>query len=340
MRKSVLVVGGAGYIGSHMVKVLLDAGHNVTILDNLSTGHRDAVLGGQFVQGDIADVGTLEFLISKGQFDAVMHFAGYIQITESVLKPEIYYRNNVANTLNLLDVMLKHNVRHLVFSSTAAIFGNPVMASIDENHPKAPLTPYGRSKLIIEQILADYDHAHGLKSACLRYFNAAGADPSGMLGERHKPETHLIPLALDVVLGKQPYLSVYGNDYGTPDGTCIRDYIHVNDICKAHLLALESLQRTEQSLVLNLGSGQGFSVREVIETVRTVTGHLLPVQFHSRRSGDPARLIANSQLASRCLGWTPDYPDIRIIIEHAWRWARNHAERQASKHLDHSIFIQ
>jgi UDP-glucose 4-epimerase len=340
VRKTVLVVGGAGYIGSHMVKALLDAGHTVTILDNLSTGHRDAVLGGQFVLGDIGDTDSLELLLSKGQFDAVMHFAGSNQISESVLKPEMYYRNNVVNTLNLLDAMLKYNVRYLVFSSTAAIYGNSEMASIDENQPQAPLTSYGRSKLMIEQILADYDQAHGLKSACLRYFNAAGADPSGLIGERHKPETHLIPLSLDVVLGKQSCLSIYGNDYDTPDGTCIRDYIHVNDICKAHLLALELLQRTEQSLALNLGNGQGFSIREVIETVRIVTGHPLPIQFRSRRSGDPARLIANSQRACKCLGWTPDHPDIRIIVEHAWRWARNQAELQASKSIDYSVSIQ
>jgi UDP-glucose 4-epimerase len=289
MNTSVLVVGGAGYIGSHMVKTLLETGYEVTTFDNLSSGHRDAVLGGRFVRGDLADSIALETIFSQHKFDAVMNFAGYIQVGESVSKPDIYYRNNVTNTLNLLDAMLKHDVRRLVFSSTAAIFGEPQKTPIDEQHPKAPLNPYGRSKLMVEQILADYDHAYGLKSACLRYFNAAGADPSGQIGERHEPETHLIPIALEVALGKRSHVSIYGGDYETPDGTCIRDYIHINDLCQAHLRALESLQRNEKSLAVNLGNGQGFSVHEVIEAVRAVTGHALPVKICPRRPGDPAR---------------------------------------------------
>ncbi len=321
-RNAVLVVGGAGYIGSHMVKALLERGYNTTIFDNLSSGHRDAVLGGRFVQGDLADTAALDALFSAGRFEAVMNFAGCIQVGESVQKPGLYYRNNVANTLNLLETMVRHNVRHLVFSSTAAIFGEPMQSPIDEKHPKQPVNPYGRGKLMVEQMLADFDHAHGLKSACLRYFNAAGADPSGLIGERHEPETHLIPIALEVALGKRSHLSVYGDDYDTPDGTCIRDYIHVGDLCQAHLLALEALQRTETSLSVNLGNGQGFSVREVVDTVRTVTGHGIPLQIGLRRAGDPARLIADSTRARQLLGWVPQFPALGDIVDHAWQFAR------------------
>jgi len=326
-RKSVLVVGGAGYIGAHMVKALLAAGHSVTTFDNLSAGHRSAVLGGRFVQGDLADEEALEQLFSSHPFDAVMHFAGSIQVGESVARPGLYYRNNVANTLNLLDAMVRHGVRHLVFSSTAAIFGEPSRIPIDEAHPKLPLNPYGRGKLMVEDILADYDRAHGLRSACLRYFNAAGADPEGRIGEQHSPETHLIPLALEVALGQRACLSIFGDDYDTPDGTCIRDYIHVDDLCQAHLRALVWLQDNDRSLAVNLGNGQGFSVREVIDTVRRVTGHPVPVRICSRRPGDPARLIADSRQAQDQLGWVPDYPDLERIVAHAWQWAQNHAQR-------------
>lgn len=319
--KAVLVVGGAGYIGSHMVKALLEGGYDTTIFDNLSAGHRDAVLGGRFVQGDLADTAALDAVFAAGRFDAVMNFAGSIQVGESVQKPGLYYRNNVANTINLLEAMVRHEVRHLVFSSTAAIFGEPAYVPIDEKHPAQPVNPYGRGKLMVEQMLADFDHAYGLKSACLRYFNAAGADPEGRIGERHEPETHLIPIALEVALGKRAQLAVYGDDYDTPDGTCIRDYIHVDDLCQAHLRALEALQRNGGSLAVNLGNGQGFSVREVIDTVRAVTGHAVPVRIEARRAGDPARLIADSMRARQELGWTPRYPGLQDIVDHAWRFA-------------------
>jgi UDP-glucose 4-epimerase len=332
-RKAVLVVGGAGYIGSHMVKALLEGGYDTTVFDNLSSGHRDAVLGGRFVQGDLADTAALDALFAAGHFDAVMNFAGSIQVGESVQKPGLYYRNNVANTINLLDTMVLHEVRHLVFSSTAAIFGEPAYVPIDEKHPAQPVNPYGRGKLMVEQMLADFDHAHGLKSACLRYFNAAGADPEGRIGERHEPETHLIPIALEVALGKRKQLCVYGDDYDTPDGTCIRDYIHVDDLCQAHLLALEALQRTGQSLAVNLGNGQGFSVREVIDTVRAVTGRAVPVRIESRRAGDPARLIADSRQARYQLGWVPRYPALRDIVRDAWRYALGHSGPEQLKQV-------
>lgn len=324
--KAILVVGGAGYIGSHMVKALLESGYDTTIFDNLSSGHRDALLGGHFVQGDLADTAALDAVFEAGRFDAVMNFAGSIQVGESVKKPGLYYRNNVANTINLLEAMVRHGVRQLVFSSTAAIFGEPAYSPIDEKHVTQPVNPYGRGKLMVEQMLADFDSADGLKSACLRYFNAAGADPAGRIGERHDPETHLIPIALEVALGKRQHLAVYGDDYDTPDGTCVRDYIHVDDLCQAHLLALESLRGTRSSLAVNLGNGQGFSVREVIDAVRSVTGHAIPVRIEARRAGDPARLIADSSAARARLGWIPRYPDLHDIVRHAWQFCLNRAE--------------
>lgn len=342
--QSVLVVGGAGYIGSHMVKYLVESGHRVTVLDNLSSGHRDAVQGAHLIEGDLADTALLEDLFTVYTFDTVMHFASYIQVGESVKKPDIYYQNNVGNTLNLLDAMVRHAVKRLVFSSTAAIFGEPEAIPINEHHPKRPLNPYGRSKWMMEQILADYDHAYGLKSACLRYFNAAGADPSGLLGERHDPETHLIPIALEVALGKRKQLSVFGTDYATPDGTCIRDYIHVNDLCQAHQLAMEYLHCQQQSIAVNLGNGQGFSVQEVINTVQQVTGLTLNVEYGERRDGDPAQLIADSQLARDLLGWKPVYPALVDIVTHAWRWAQQSNAtakqqwcRDERQHLPHEL---
>lgn len=320
-RGCVLVAGGAGYIGSHMVRELLAAGHRTVTFDNLSAGHRDAVTGGDFVQGDLADTVALERAFASSPIDAVMVFAGSIQVGESVLKPSLYYRNNVSNLINLLDVAVANGTQRVVFSSTAAIFGEPTRIPIDESHPRIPVNPYGRSKLMIEEILADYDHAYGLKSACLRYFNAAGAHPDGDIGERHEPETHLIPIALEVALGKRSHLSIFGNDYDTPDGTCIRDYVHVVDLCQAHLLALDALDREKNSLAVNLGNGQGFSVLEVIEMVREVTGHAIPVTMCPRRAGDPARLIADSSLARNKLGWTPRHADLRDIVTTAWNFA-------------------
>jgi UDP-glucose 4-epimerase len=316
----ILLVGGAGYIGSHMLKMLLAEGHQVVTFDNLSSGHRDAILGGEFIQGDLADTVSLEQAFKQHQPEAVMHFASYIQVGESVKRPDIYYQNNVANTLNLLNVMLKYDVKKFIFSSTAAIFGEPNAVPIDELHPKQPVNPYGKSKWIIEQVLADYDLAFGLKSICLRYFNAAGADPEGQLGERHDPETHLIPLLLQVASGRKPDIHVFGRDYDTDDGTCVRDYIHVVDLCKAHLLALQYLEKQQQSNQFNLGNGKGFSVQEVINTVQKVTGKPIHIINSARRDGDPARLIADATRAQRELGWSPNLSSLETIVQHAWRW--------------------
>jgi UDP-glucose 4-epimerase len=316
----ILVVGGAGYIGSHMVKHLGLAGNAVTTLDNLSGGHRDAVLHGEFVQGDIADRALLDRLLAEGGFDAVMHFASFIQVGESVVAPAKYYQNNVVNTLNLLDAMVATGVKRFIFSSTAAIFGEPQSDTIDEQHRLQPINPYGRTKLMVEQALADYDRAYGLKSVCLRYFNAAGADPEGQLGERHEPETHLIPLVLQAASGRRPHISVFGRDYDTPDGTCIRDYVHINDLCQAHGLALQSLMGGAGSQAYNLGNGSGFSVQQVIDTAREVTGREIPVVYAERRAGDPARLVADSRAATAQLGWKPQLAALETLIGHAWAW--------------------
>ena len=264
----ILVVGGAGYIGSHMVKILGVQGHEIITFDNLSKGYRDAILSGDFVEGDLADRPHLDHLFASNSFEAVIHFASYIEVGESILEPAKYYRNNVFNTQNLLDAMVKHGVKYFVFSSSAAIYGEPEYSPIDEAHPKNPINSYGRSKLMVEQMLADYDVAYGLKSAALRYFNAAGADPDGELGERHDPETHLIPLVLQAASGRRESISLFGQDYETPDGSCVRDYIHINDLCDAHLLALSKMQKTDKSLHFNLGNGQGFSVKQVIDSVK------------------------------------------------------------------------
>lgn len=316
----VLVVGGAGYIGSHMVKMLLGAGHEVIILDNLSSGHRDAVLGGVFVEGDLADTACIKCIFEQYQPEAVMHFASYIQVGESVRKPDIYYRNNVTNTLNLLDAMLQFDVKKFIFSSTAAVFGEPDYVPIDEAHPNRPLNPYGRSKWMIEQVLADYDKAFDLRSVCLRYFNAAGADPDGQLGERHDPETHLIPLILQAASGRRENIQVFGRDYDTPDGTCIRDYIHIVDLCSAHLAALEYLNKGGTSDRFNLGNGSGFSVQEVIDAVQAVSDKPVTVINGPRREGDPARLVADAKRARSILFWQPKFTDLKTIVSHAWQW--------------------
>lgn len=319
----ILVVGGAGYVGSHMVKRLGQLGCGVTTLDNLSSGHRDAVLFGEFVQGDLANKALLAHVLQVGRFDAVMHFASYIQVGESIQKPAMYYENNVANTLNLLDAMRPAGIQRFIFSSTAATFGEPQYTPIDERHPQVPINPYGRSKLMIEQILEDYDRAYGLKSVCLRYFNAAGADPDGELGERHDPETHLIPLVLQTASGRRPFISVFGHDYDTPDGTCIRDYIHIHDLCEAHWLALQSLLQGADSQRYNLGNGNGFSVQKVIDVARGLTGKPIEVRNAPRRDGDPARLVADATLARQMLGWQPQYPDLDTMVQHAWEWEQS-----------------
>jgi UDP-glucose 4-epimerase len=315
----VLVVGGAGYIGSHMVKMLGDAGHAPVTYDNLSCGFRDAVLCGTLIEGDIADVRRLGEVFATG-FDAVMHFASSIQVGESVRLPGKYYRNNVANTLNLLEAMVAHDIRNFIFSSTAAVFGEPKYHPIDELHPRQPINPYGMSKSMVEAMLPDFDRAYGLRSVCLRYFNAAGADPSGLLGERHEPETHLIPLILQAASGRRPHIDIFGRDYPTPDGTCIRDYVHVEDLCRAHLLALESLAAGAPSAAYNLGNGDGFSVQAVIDAARRVTGKTIRTVDAARRPGDPARLVADASLARSKLDWNPRYADLDSIIAHAWQW--------------------
>jgi len=316
----ILIVGGAGYIGSHMVKYLAGKGCEITVLDNLSSGHADAVLAGRLVEGDLADVDMLDQLFAEHSFDVVMHFASSIMVGESVEKPSMYYRNNVTNTQNLLDAMIKHGVNRFIFSSTAAIFGKPEYTPIDEKHPKAPINPYGRSKWMVEQILEDYDRAYGLKSICLRYFNAAGADPDGELGERHDPETHLIPLVLQAASGQRDAITVFGRDYDTEDGTCMRDYIHVADLCQAHWLAIQRLQSTGESGRYNLGNGNGFSVQQVIDVCRQVTGRAITVIEGERREGDPAVLVADSSRARSELGWQPHYAGLESIVEHAWKF--------------------
>lgn len=319
----ILVVGGAGYIGSHMVKKLALAGHEVVTLDNLSRGYKDAVKYGEFINGNLGDRNLLNSLFSQHPFDAVMHFAAFIEVGESVTEPGMYYHNNVCNTQVLLDAMVSHDIKHFVFSSTAAIFGEPLYTPIDETHPKNPINPYGRSKLMVEQMLEDYDRAYGLKSTCLRYFNAAGADPDGELGERHNPESHLIPLILQAASGRREAISIFGRDYPTDDGTCVRDYVHINDLCDAHSLALEKMQKSGDSARYNLGNGKGFSVQEVIDTVKRVADKEFKVIHAERRAGDPAVLVAESTLAKQALGWAPRFEQLETIIETAWQWEIN-----------------
>lgn len=319
----ILVVGGAGYIGSHMVKQLALAGHSVITLDNLSYGYLDAVKYGEFIEGDLGDATILDTIFKAGDIDAVMHFAGFIQVGESVIKPSMYYHNNVVNTHTLLDAMLRHQVKNFIFSSTAAIFGEPVYTPIDEKHAKQPINPYGHSKLMIEQVLDDYDTAYGLRSTCLRYFNAAGADPEGELGERHIPETHLIPLILQAASGRRDDIKVFGDDYDTDDGTCVRDYIHINDLCEAHSLALQNMIEKDQSARYNLGNGKGFSVKEVIDVAKQVSGNDFKVSIEPRRAGDPAVLVADAGLAKKELNWQPKFADLNEIVKTAWNWEIN-----------------
>ncbi len=319
----VLICGGAGYIGSHMVKLLAEQGYTVTIFDNLSTGHREAVKWGTLVQGDLLDIVALDALFKSNQFDAVMHFSAKSLVGESVEKPALYYLNNVIGSYNLLEQMRLHDVDKFVFSSTAATFGNPQTATIDEGHPQVPINPYGRTKLAVEYILGDYAQAYGLRSVSLRYFNAAGADPSGMIGESHDPETHLIPNVLKAVLGAGSNLRIFGDDYDTADGTCIRDYIHVNDLCEAHLLALKYMDKQDGAQAYNLGNGKGFSVLEVLNAAMSVVGKKIPYEIVERRPGDPATLVANSQLVTEQLNWKPVFTQIDEIISTAWNWHNN-----------------
>lgn len=318
--KNILVAGGAGYIGSHTVKYLLKNNYNVVVVDNLVYGHKEAVLTRNFEQMDLADKSALDKVFKKYKIDAVIHFAAFAYVGESVTNPQKYYRNNVVNTLNLLDTMIENGVKHIVFSSTCATYGNPQYIPIDEEHPKNPINTYGRTKLMIEQIMADYETAYGIKYAALRYFNAAGADAQGELGEEHNPETHLIPLVLKAIKGEIPEVTVFGTDYDTADGTCIRDYIHVEDLADAHVKAVEKLFETQKSYCINLGTGIGISVKEVINAAEKVTGKKVPLVYGCRRAGDPAKLCASNQKAKELLNWNPKYTDIHEIIATAWLW--------------------
>ncbi|WP_288442355.1 UDP-glucose 4-epimerase GalE [Pseudomonas promysalinigenes] len=310
-----LVVGGAGYIGSHMVKHLLHAGHEVVVADLEAP-----VPGLQWVCLDIADGHGLDTLFSDYHFDAVFHFASFIQVGESVADPDKYYLNNVCATLSLLEAMVRAGVKRLIFSSSAAVYGDPEYVPIDEQHPKVPINPYGRSKWMVEQMLEDFDRAYGLRSVSLRYFNAAGADPDGQLGECHLPETHLIPLILQAASGRRESVTVFGHDYDTADGTCVRDYIHVADLASAHALAVEYLLAGGATTAFNLGNGLGFSVQQVIETAREVTGRTIKVNQAPRRAGDPPRLVADAQKARSILGWQPGFTSLQDIVRHAWAW--------------------
>lgn len=316
----ILVCGGAGYIGAHMAKRLAGAGCDVTVFDNLSTGHRDAVRWGEFVEGDLLDAEALKGLFAGQKFDGVMHFCAMSQVGESVRQPYLYYRNNVAGSLNLLEAMRHAEVDRLVFSSTAAVYGQPTNGVLDEAHPTVPINPYGASKLMVERMLQDAAQAYGLRSVTLRYFNAAGADPEGEIGESHSPETHLIPNVLRNALGQGDGLQVYGNDYATRDGTCVRDYVHVVDLAEAHLLALRHLDHHAGAHQFNLGSGVGCTVMEIIEAARRVTGRAIEFALAPRRPGDPAALVADATRARSVLEWQPRFIDVQDIVETAWRW--------------------
>ncbi|HZN23099.1 MAG TPA: UDP-glucose 4-epimerase GalE [Burkholderiales bacterium] len=316
----ILVCGGAGYIGSHMVELLLAQGHEVTVFDNLSTGYRDAVLGGRFEFGDLGDSAALDRVLGAQTFDVVMHFAAFLRVEESMGQPGKYFRNNFCNTLNLLEAMLRHGVLRFIFSSTAAVYGEPQYVPVDEKHPRAPINPYGESKRMVEDALFYYAQAHGLQSVLLRYFNAASADPQARLGPRHNPLTHLIPLVLRAAAGVNPNVKVFGRDYPTPDGTAVRDYIHVCDLCEAHLRAIEYLIGGGETQAFNLGVGRGYSVQEVIDAVRRVTGREFDVITEGRRPGDPGQLVADPSLARRVLGWSPRYAEIDTIVAHGWAW--------------------
>ena len=329
MKRSILVTGGAGYIGSHMVKRLLGEGHAVAVFDNLSTGHADAVAGAQLIHGDLRSAADIGGAFASRSFDCVMHFAASCYVGESVQDPAKYYVNNVIGSLNLLEAMRAAGVLRLVFSSTCSTYGNPLAPIIDESHPQQPVNPYGASKLAVERIARDYAKPYGLRTVALRYFNAAGCDPEGVLGERHEPETHLIPLVLGEALRlraggatESTGLRVFGDDFDTPDGTCIRDYIHVSDLCEAHLLAMHrlSLDRVTGFEAFNLGTGQGSSVKEVVDACRRVTGHAIGYQIAARRPGDPSRLVAAADHARKSLGWTPRFLELESTVATAWKW--------------------
>ncbi len=328
---SVLVTGGAGYIGSHAVKALRRGGARVAVYDDFSAGHREATgQASATIEGDIHDVATIRAAIREQRIDAVMHFAAWLSVGESVRDPAAYYENNVVGALRVLDAMVAEGVRHFVFSSTAAVFGDPVETPITEGHPTQPINAYGETKLAIERALLHYDRAYGIRSIALRYFNAAGADPEGELGEDHLPEQHVIPRAIDAALGRGAF-QVFGDDYDTPDGTCLRDYVHVTDLASAHTLALDALRAGRPSTRYNLGNGRPTSVRAVLESVAKVTGRRVPFTKGPRRPGDPAVLYASSERISRELGWRPQYEQIDTIVATAWRWREAHPNGYRSK---------
>jgi len=326
--KKILVTGGAGYIGSHAVKLLQQQGYPVIVLDNLVYGHQEAVHNAELVVGDIGDRTLLEELFCQHEFAAVMHFSAYCYVGESVTDPGKYYQNNVAATLVLLQAMIKAQIQNFIFSSTCATYGNPLEIPIPESHPQNPINPYGATKLMVERILRDFDEAYGLKSIVFRYFNAAGADPEAEIGEWHDPETHIIPLVLDAAIGHRDSVKIFGTDYPTPDGTCVRDYIHVNDLADAHIRGFQYLQSHQKSEAFNLGNGLGFSVREVIQTAEKVTGRTVNTIETGRRPGDPPSLVGSAEKAARLLGWKPKFPGIEVITETAWRW---HQKLQAKR---------
>ncbi|RDY72254.1 UDP-glucose 4-epimerase GalE [Halobacillus trueperi] len=322
---SVLVCGGAGYIGSHAVAQLLDQGENVIVVDNLQTGHHPAVLdGAKLYDGDLRNETFLNTVFNENDIDSVLHFAADSLVGESVEKPLQYYDNNVGGATSLLKAMAAHDVKRIVFSSTAAVYGEPEQVPIQENDPTQPTNPYGETKLAIEKMLKWAEQAYGIQYTVLRYFNVAGADVQGRIGEDHRPETHLIPIVLQVALGKREKIMIFGDDYPTADGTCIRDYIHVEDLVAAHLQAIDRLKKGGASTIYNLGNGQGFSVKEIIEAVRKVTGHPVPAEVAPKRAGDPAQLVASSEKARKELGWEPQYPEIETMIESAWKWFQEH----------------
>ncbi|RUS47769.1 UDP-glucose 4-epimerase GalE [Cohnella sp. AR92] len=321
---AVLVTGGAGYVGSHAVAALLEKGEEVVVIDNLYQGHRNALLGGKFYEGDLRDEAFLDKVFAENEIDGVIHFAANSLVGESMQNPGKYYHNNVYGTLCLLEAMNKANVKRIIFSSTAATYGEPEKVPIDEYDRTLPTNAYGETKLAMEKMIRWFDHAHGVKYTSLRYFNAAGAHESGRIGEDHSPETHLIPLVLQVALGQREFISVFGDDYPTEDGTCLRDYIHVSDLADAHILALERLRRGGDSAIYNLGTGSGFSVKQVIDLSREVTGREIPVRVEPRRAGDPAVLVASSDRARRELDWNPRRAHLKDIISSAWAWHSSH----------------
>ncbi len=326
-----MVVGGAGYIGSHLVRTLSDLGEALVVVDNLEQGHRESIADTEFFQADLRHAESLSGAFQKyPDVDVVIHLAAYISVGESVRDPGKYWRNNTVGVLNLLTAMGQSGVSKIVFSSTAAIFGEPKYTPIDEDHPKAPASPYGYTKLAVENMFEHFEVSHGLRSVCLRYFNASGADPSGSIGEDHAPEEHLIPVAMLAALGRRPSLKVFGTDYDTPDGTCVRDYIHICDLADAHVLAVKHLRSGGDSRRYNLGNGEGYSVRQVIETVSDVIGQPVPYELADRRPGDPAVLVGSSQKIREDWGWTPKRPALRTIVEDAWRWHSSHPEGYGS----------